>query len=154
MRSTFYNYSKRIVISVAVLTIAILSLGIGIILFVPTAITNYPNTRIVEFAKKQLSRDLSICSNNVTFIAGHFSRESVIVFRVQNPNIPLGKFRQIAPRKQSGDYGEMVTEIMADCGVDMSAFLSETFFVFYGSDYSVIFLKAEADFYLIYLGAQ
>ena len=64
------------------------------------------------------------------------------------------KFSQVIVEKQKRECVKRVSEIMDSCGIDVKVSLRDDFFVFYGSDYSVILLKAELDTYLIYLGAQ
>lgn len=131
-------------------------MGFGVLVCVPTEMTYSRNTGFVE---ERLRHELSI--NKVEFVAGKFRRESesvivyrVIVYRVLKSEPPMGKFRQVISEAQRRDCAKSVSEIMASFGIDAKVLANDDFFEFYGSDYSVILLRAESNTYLIYLGAQ
>lgn len=129
--------------------VAILFMGGGMLVCVPTEMTYFRNTGFVE---ERLRHELSI--NQVEFVAGKFRRESMIVYRVLKSEPPMGKFRQVISEAQRRDCAKSVSEIMASFGIDAKVSANDDFFEFYGSDYSVILLRAESNTYLIYLGAQ
>ena len=132
-----------------VIIIVILFMGLGVMIFVPTEMTYCHKTRFVE---ERVCRDLSI--NSMEFVAGRFRRESILVYHVQRSDLVTSKFSQVIVEKQKRECVKRVSGIMDSCGIDVKVSLRDDFFVFYGSDYSVILLKAELDTYLIYLGAQ
>lgn len=132
-----------------VIIIAILFIGLGVMIFIPTELTYCHNTR---FVGERVCRDLSI--NSMEFVAGRFHRESILVYRVQRADFVTSKFSQVIVEKQKRECVKRVSEIMDSCGIEVKVSLSDDFFVFYGNDYSVILLKEELNTYLIYLGAQ
>ncbi len=95
-----------------VIAIVILFTGIGIMIFVPTEMTCSSDTLFVE---ERLHRDLSIGRNQLKFVAGKFRRESIIVYRVQELDMTISKFRRIIAEEQKRDYVKRAVKIMVSC---------------------------------------
>lgn len=148
------NRASSIFVAFTVVITAILFIGIVLVTFVPTEKINSFSNKYVAFAEQRLHRDLLISNNQLEFVAGRFSRESIIVFRVLDTDIPIDKFRKVDSGKQKFDCANRVSEIFDACEINAKTSLRDKFFVSYGNDYSAIFLQSESNDYLIYLGMQ
>lgn len=132
---------------VAAVTILVIA---SVILFVPTESENSNNT---QYADRRLLSDLSI-SNQINFVAGRFRRESVIVYRLLSSDFSTNKFSLVRTDELKRDYVKRVSAVARSCNVDFTPQMDDDFLFFYGSDYSVVYMKSKPNSYIIYFGAQ
>ena len=132
---------------VAAVTILVIA---AVILFVPTESVNSNDT---QYADRRLLSDLSI-SNQIDFVAGRFRRESVIVYRLLSSDFSPNKFSLVQTEELKRDYVKRVSAVARSCNVDFTPQMDDDFLVFYGSDYSVVYVKSKPNSYIIYFGAQ
>ncbi len=132
------------------MTTILLSVIAGVILLVPTERVNSNNT---QYADRRLLSDLSI-SNQIDFVAGRFRRESVIVYRLLSSDFSTNKFSLVQTEELKRDYVKRISAVARSCNVDFMPQMDDDFLVFYGSDYSVVYVKSKPNSYIIYFGAQ
>lgn len=141
---------RKNIFSLFALSVSVLLVVIGVIVLTPT---EYFNLRNVEFVNEQLYRDLSI-SNQVKYLSGKFKREPIIIYRLLDEAIDIDKYSVIKSESQRCDCVKMISEKAKACGVEITPSSDDLLYAFYGSDYSVLYMKSKANSYLIYLGAQ
>ena len=132
------------------MTAILLFIIVGVILLVPTESVN-PNN--AQYADRRLLSDLSI-SNQINFVAGIFRRESVIVYRLVSSDFATSKFSLVRGEELKRDYIKRISAVARSCNVDFAPQLDDNFLVFFGSDYSVVYVKSKPNSYIIYFGAQ
>ncbi len=132
------------------MTTILLFVIVGVVLFVPTEKVNSHNTQYVD---RRLLSDLSI-SNQIDFVAGRFRRESVIIYRLLSSDFSTSKFSLVRTEELKRDYVKRVSAVARSCNVDFTPLMDDEVLVFYGSDYSVVYVKSKPNSYIIYIGAQ
>ena len=132
------------------MTTILLFVIVGVVLFVPTEKVNSHNT---QYADRRLLSDLSI-SNQIDFVAGRFRRESVIIYRLLSSDFSTSKFSLVRTEELKRDYVKRVSAVARSCNVDFTPLMDDEVLVFYGSDYSVVYVKSKPNSYIIYFGAQ
>jgi hypothetical protein len=132
------------------MTTILLFVIVGVVLFVPTEKVNSHNTQYVD---RRLLSDLSI-SNQIDFVAGRFRRESVIIYRLLSSDFSTSKFSLVRTEELKRDYVKRVSAVARSCNVDFTPLMDDEVLVFYGSDYSVVYVKSKPNSYIIYFGAQ
>ena len=132
------------------MTTILLFVIVGVVLFVPTEKGNSHNTQYVD---RRLLSDLSI-SNQIDFVAGRFRRESVIIYRLLSSDFSTSKFSLVRTEELKRDYVKRVSAVARSCNVDFTPLMDDEVLVFYGSDYSVVYVKSKPSSYIIYFGAQ
>ena len=132
------------------MTTILLFVIVGVVLFVPTEKVNSHNTQYVD---RRLLSDLSI-SNQIDFVAGRFRRESVIIYRLLSSDFSTSKFSLVRTEELKRDYVKRVSAVARSCNVDFTPLMDDEVLVFYGSDYSVVYVKSKPSSYIIYFGAQ
>ena len=140
---------ERTMLVIIVAAVAILVIA-SVILFVPTESENSNNT---QYADRRLLSDLSI-SNQINFVAGRFRRESVIVYRLLSSDFSTNKFSLVRTDELKRDYVKRVSAVARSCNVDLTPQMDDDCLFFYGSDYSVVYMKSKPNSYIIYFGAQ
>jgi molybdopterin/thiamine biosynthesis adenylyltransferase len=142
--------TKTLIKWVFVITTIILSAIVSVILIVPTECVNSCNT---QYAERRLLSDLSI-SNQIDFVAGRFRRESLIVYRLLSSDFPTSKFSNVRTEALKRDYVKRLSESARSCNVNFTPSMNDHFLVFYGSDYSVVYVKSKPQSYMFFFGAQ
>ena len=132
------------------MTTILLFVIVGVVLFVPTEKVNSHNTQYVD---RRLLSDLSI-SNQIDFVAGRFRRESVIIYRLLSSDFSTSKFSLVRTEELKRDYVKRVSAVARSCNVDFTPLMDDDVLVFYGSGYSVVYVKSKPNSYIIYFGAQ
>ena len=132
------------------MTTILLAVIVGVILLVPTESINSKNT---QYADSRLLSDLSI-SNQIDFVAGRFRRELVIVYRLLSTDFSTSKFSFVRAEELKRDYVKRISAVARSCNVDFTPLIDDDFLVFYGSDYSVVYVKSRYNSYIIFFGAQ
>ena len=132
------------------MTTILLFVIVGVVLFVPTEKVNSHNTQYVD---RRLLSDLSI-SNQIDFVAGRFRRESVIIYRLLSSDFSTSKFSLVRTEELKRDYVKRVSAVARSCNVDFTPLMDDDVLVYYGSDYSVVYVKSKPSSYIIYFGAQ
>ena len=134
-----------------VITAAVTILLIAfVVLFMPT---EKVNSRSTQYADRRLLSDLSI-SNQIDFVAGRFRRESVIIYRLLSSDFSTSKFSIVRMEELKRDYVKRVSAVARSCNVDFTPLMDDDVLVYYGSDYSVVYVKSKPSSYIIYFGAQ
>lgn len=132
------------------MTTILLFVIVGVTLFVPT---EKVNSRSTQYADRRLLSDLSI-SNQIDFVAGRFRRESVIIYRLLSSDFSTSKFSIVRTEELKRDYVKRVSAVARSCNVDFMPLMDDDVLVYYGSDYSVVYVKSKPSSYIIYFGAQ
>ena len=132
------------------MTTILLFVIVGVTLFVPT---EKVNSRSTQYADRRLLSDLSI-SNQIDFVAGRFRRESVIIYRLLSSDFSTSKFSIVRTEELKRDYVKRVSAVARSCNVDFTPLMDDDVLVYYGSDYSVVYVKSKPSSYIIYFGAQ
>ena len=140
---------ERTLLVIIVAAVAILLIA-AVILFVPTESVNSNDT---QYADRRLLSDLSI-SNQIDFVAGRFRRESVIIYRLLSSDFSTSKFSLVRTEELKRDYVKRVSAVARSCNMDFTPLMDDEVLVFYGSDYSVVYVKSKPNSYIIYFGAQ
>jgi len=120
-------------------------------IFAPTEIAH---SNIVGLAERRLASDLSISGDKLEFSAGRFRRESIVVYRVVGDSLPTDKFLRPVSEQQRDDLARQIAEVAQACGMQIVPSSSDDLLVFYGTDYTVLYLGSTPSSYLIYLGGQ
>ncbi|MBP5543705.1 MAG: hypothetical protein ILM98_06490 [Kiritimatiellae bacterium] len=120
-------------------------------IFAPTEVLHSKNPRFFE---QRLVADLSIPRDSIEYFAGRFRRESIIIFRLIGDSIPNEIFIRPNSDQQRNDWVKHIMEAAMACGVRITPSAGDELKVFYGNDYSVLYLSANKMSYLFYFGAQ